>query len=370
MKNVHRLLEIDAIRGLAALSIVLFHYASSYKWTDYHLYHYFDYLEECVQIFFIISGFVILISIKNISRSLDFVASRFARIYPIYLLSVITTILITNIARFAKPRTENTYDIILNFFMLQDFLGGRSVNIVYWTLTLEISFYAIMLIVYRFRLVKYIDIICGLWLFIILLDIARAYLSSDSTTLLHLSTTKFSLLYPTQLGFLTFPNQPSNILVFLKDFIKTNFVLLQGRAVFFIAGIMLYQGKMLGFSLYRLALIILCILAKALDYASGTPRYSFIFFAAFVIIMYLVVTDRLKSLSIRPLIFLGTISYALYLTHLQVNWLIESLFVNIPPEISIIIKTLVAIIVASCLTFTIELPAMKLIKSQYKKILA
>lgn len=84
--------------------------------------------------------------------------------------------------------------------------------------------------------------------------------------------------------------------------------------------------------------------------------------------MYLIITEKLKNISIKPLIFLGTISYSLYLTHLQVNWLVQPLFDSIPPEISIIIKISIAIIVASLLTFAIELPAMKFIKSQYKKI--
>ncbi|HLO84754.1 MAG TPA: acyltransferase [Nostocaceae cyanobacterium] len=370
---MNRLLEIDAIRGLAALGIVLFHYASSHQWTGYHPYQYFHYLEECVQVFFIISGFVILISITRLSRSFDFIVGRFARLYPIYLISVITTILITNVARIAQPRTENIYDIIGNFLIFHGLLGEKSVNIVYWTLTLEICFYVIMLLIYRLKLVKHIDLICGIWAFIVLVDTIKGYTSADVGNLSLVAMNQpnqLEFVSANQLGVAAFSNQPLNlvnIVISLKEWIKINFLLLQGRAVLFIAGIMLYQCKTWGFSLYRIGIILLCILTKAFDYIPDTPWYSFLFFAFFVIMIYLVITDKLRSLSIRPLVFLGTISYSLYLIHLQVNWLIAPLFANLPIELSIIIKACIAIAVAGLLTYTIELPALEFIKSQYKK---
>jgi peptidoglycan/LPS O-acetylase OafA/YrhL len=374
MKNMNRLLEIDALRGLAALGIVLFHYASSHQWPSYHPYHYFDYLEECVQVFFIISGFVILISIERLNRTLDFVVNRVARLYPIYLISVITTILITHIIRIAQPRTESIYDLITNFLIFHGLMEAKSVNIVYWTLTLEISFYAIMLLIFKLKLVKRIDILCGCWIFFILLDTIRAHTSGSSANLMLITpeqTNYWELLYSHQVSLATFSIQPSQILVFLKNWVKTNFFLLQGRAALFIAGIMLYQGKKLGFSLYRIAIILLCIVTKAFDYSSATPWYSFLFFAFFVVVIYLIISDKLKILSVNPLIFLGTISYSLYLTHLQVNWVTGALFTNqLPIEIYIILKVFAAVMVASLLTFNVELPAMQLIKAQYKKKLS
>ncbi|PAX52348.1 acyltransferase family protein [Brunnivagina elsteri] len=148
MEKSKRLLEFDAIRGLAAFFIVLFHYGNPASWQNSHPFHYFFYLEEFVQLFFILSGFFILLSIKRIKRSLDFIIGRFARLYPVYWISVISTIVITNIAIFAKPRTDKIYDIILNFSMFQEFFGAKNINIVYWTLTLELLFYIIILIIY------------------------------------------------------------------------------------------------------------------------------------------------------------------------------------------------------------------------------
>ena len=159
----------------------------------------------------------------------------------------------------------------------------------------------------------------------------------------------------------------SNILGFIQDLIKGKFLLLGGRAVLFISGILLYQIKTFGFSQYRLGLIIFCIFTKAIDYSPDTPRYAFIFFALFIIIMYLAIYDKLPIIENKLFSFLGIISYALYLTHLQVKWLINPLISSIPQELGIMITTLVAIIVASILTFKVEQPIFVLIKSQYKK---
>ncbi|TAE60317.1 MAG: acyltransferase [Nostocales cyanobacterium] len=365
MKDTNRLIEIDALRGIAALAIVFFHYASSYKWADYHLYGYFRYLEEFVQIFFIISGFVILISINRLKRSLDFIIGRLARLYPMYLFSVITTVLITNVMGMATPRTENIYDIIRNCFLVQGFLGGESVNIVYWTLVLEIFFYIIMLTIYKLKAAKYIDIICGVWILIIVLNAVKAQLSIASNI--------FNIDYPTQIGVVVSPEllmlNISSFASSFKDSIKNNYILLQGRAMLFIAGIMLYQIKMQGGKWYRWVIIALCVTAKVLDYSSDAQIYSSVFFIVFLLLMYLATIGKLEILAIKPFLFLGSISYALYLTHLQIGWLFKSTFDIFPPEIAILIRASLAVVAASLLTSFIEIPGMNLIKSQYKKLM-
>lgn len=374
MKQSKRFLEIDAIRGLAALGVVLFHYASSYNWEPNHLYYYFDYLEQCVQVFFIMSGFVILISLKRIKRTLDFIASRFARLYPVYWLSAIATFLIANVIRISTPRTENISDVIINFSMFQEFLGVRNMNIVYWTMTLELAFYAIMIIFYRTRLLKHIDLICGAWLCIIFLDTIKGFMSvnfadiSPAIEIAYNGTNAMSLIHPHQLANFNISGF-SDILVFLKDYIKINFILIRGWASFFIAGIMLYRGQLLGFSAYRVGIIFTCILTEALDYSPDTPWYAFLFFAFFVTILYLSIIDKLTGLTKQPLIFLGSISYSLYLTHIQVGWLSGYLLnpFNIPPEILVIFRAVVAILVATLITRIVEKPAMDFIRKQYKK---
>jgi len=369
-----RLLELDAIRGLAALGIVLFHYASSYQWTVNHPYYYFRYLEEFVQVFFIISGFVILMSLTRLKRTLDFVVSRFARLYPGYWISVLITIIIVYALNLEEPRTRSLFEILANFSMLQGFIGVKNINIVYWTLALELAFYGIMLIIYRVRLLGKIDFIFGIWLTMVLLDTLKGNLAVSSLDFspalasldgggIYFDTTHSVQVISMKVGI------ASDTLGFLKDYIKTNFVLLGGRASLFIAGVMLYQGWQLGFAPHRVMMILVCILTEALDYSPDTPWYTFLFFASFVLVIYLAITDRIKTLALQPLVFLGSISYSLYLTHLPVNWVSRKFFSlwSLPSEIVLLVKVVLAILIATIITRLIEEPAMKYIKQLYKK---
>ena len=369
-----RLLELDAIRGLAALGIVLFHYTSSYKWPTDHIYYYFRYLEEFVQVFFIISGFVILMSFTKIKRTLDFIVGRFARLYPGYWISVATTIVIVYVLNLAQPRTENLFDILANFSMFHDFIGAKNINIVYWTLTLELAFYGIVIFLYKAKLLRKIDFIFGIWLTVILLDTLKANLALNSldfslaSSFLVGNGDHFKSAYSAQ-NISVNAGLAWDTLGFLKDYIKNNFILIRGKASLFIAGVMLYQGWKFGFVPHRVIMIIVCILVKALDYSPDTPWYACLFFTSFVLVIYLAITNRLKALAIKPLVFLGSISYALYLTHLQVSW-VSGKFLSLsdmPPEIVILAQVILAILIATIITRVIEEPAMKYIKRFYKK---
>ncbi|CDM95068.1 MAG: acyltransferase [Limnospira sp. PMC 1291.21] len=368
MNQSKRFLELDGIRGLAALAIVLFHYAGSYQWSPHNLYYYFSYLEEFVQLFFIISGFVILISFQRINNSIDFIMGRVFRLYPAYWFSVITTIVIAYISQ--RPlRSDNLYDILINFSMFQEMVGSRNINIVYWTMTLELAFYTIILILYQSRLLKYIDIICGIWLILIVFDIFRAYQSPElSLTIIGNLPSNQALVYPDIVGLFKWDNL-SEFISFIRNYIKFNFILLRGRAPLFIAGLILYQCQVNSVTIYRVFLIVACVLARALDYSPGTPKYAFIFFAIFVVILYLAHREKLRFVSTRILVFLGGISYSLYLTHIQSSWLfnwsLQSL--DIPPELSVIVRTIFAILVAYIVTIAIEKPALRFFRNQFKR---
>jgi peptidoglycan/LPS O-acetylase OafA/YrhL len=355
-----RLLEFDAMRGVAALCIVLFHFGSSYKWPTWHPFNQLHYLEQFVQLFFILSGFFILLSFKRIKRSLDFIAGRFARLYPVYWFSVITTILIT--FTIAKPRTDKIYDIVVNFSMFQELIGAKNVNIVYWTLTLELAFYIIILSLYKLKLIKHIEWICGFWIVVIFLNILKAYTSAPAIAAVPINSEhNFASAY-----YLSTISNDFSIFAFIKESLKSKFLLLGGRANLFISGIFLYQIKTFGFSKYRVGMIILCILTQAIDYSPNTPRYAFLFFSCFVILMCLAIAGKLAKFANESLVFLGTISYSLYLTHLQVQWLLHPLLAPIPNELGLIIKTVAAVLVAGLLTIKVEQPAFGMIKSYYK----
>lgn len=81
-----RLIELDALRGIAALSVVIYHYTTRYNSLYGHDSfldnNYFHYCSQGVQLFFMISGFVIFLTLNHIKKPMDFVISRFSRLYP------------------------------------------------------------------------------------------------------------------------------------------------------------------------------------------------------------------------------------------------------------------------------------------------
>ena len=82
-----RLLELDALRGLAALSVLCFHYTTRYTEffsPDHPTLFHVPWFKNGVQLFFIISGFVILMTLDKTKRPLDFFVSRISRLYPFY----------------------------------------------------------------------------------------------------------------------------------------------------------------------------------------------------------------------------------------------------------------------------------------------
>lgn len=93
-----RIKELDSLRGIAALMVVLYHYTFRFheKYSYSFLYDVFnfEYGHLGVELFFMISGFVIYMSIKNINSPLDFLKKRFYRLYPLFWLSLLFTSLV------------------------------------------------------------------------------------------------------------------------------------------------------------------------------------------------------------------------------------------------------------------------------------
>lgn len=147
-----RLRALDGLRLIAALMVAAYHYGgrggevtrawgSSAKHQFPMLHGYFAYGCLGVQVFFVISGFVICMS--GWGRPLkSFFASRAARLLPAYW----AAILIVS-AVFALPmvayKALSPSDTLVNLTMLQQPLGVDRVLGVCWTLWAEIRFYAL-----------------------------------------------------------------------------------------------------------------------------------------------------------------------------------------------------------------------------------
>jgi peptidoglycan/LPS O-acetylase OafA/YrhL len=98
-----------------------------------------------VELFFIISGFVILMTIERWWYVRDFAISRFTRLMPAFLaaLSLASALLILwpMPAPFAQP---TFWQFMANLTMAPMLFGQNVVDLPYWTLTYEMVFYIYM----------------------------------------------------------------------------------------------------------------------------------------------------------------------------------------------------------------------------------
>lgn len=162
----HRVNEIDLLRFIAALSVTLFHYSflggfigvsSGYS----PLSPVFIYGFLGVPLFFIISGFVILMSACN-SDLKRFFISRSARLYPAFWICCTITFFVTRNS--ATSNTNSFFDYLVNMTMLNELLGIVSIDGSYWTLIIEIKFYFFISIILFFRKIHLVQIVMTIWL--------------------------------------------------------------------------------------------------------------------------------------------------------------------------------------------------------------
>ncbi|WP_171165051.1 acyltransferase [Streptomyces sp. I05A-00742] len=164
-----RLAVLDGLRLVAALMVVVFHYTALRGGWDQnpddvfpHLRTFTRYGFVGVEVFFLISGFVICMSTWG--RSLgDFVVSRVSRIYPAYWFAIFLTAGV--ITLWPQVRSVENLDVVLtNLTMVQEAFGVWDVDGVYWTLFIELKFYVLFAIVVATGVTyRKCVLFCGIW---------------------------------------------------------------------------------------------------------------------------------------------------------------------------------------------------------------
>lgn len=146
--RTQRFRELDGLRGIAASAVVVYHLLGGYdgkfpdepasQWT-------FHWGAYGVQLFFMISGFVILMSARRAQRPVDFVISRVSRLYPAYWLAMAGTLLLAwGFGIYAAIHRPTVGEALANLTMVQRWLLVENVDQVYWTLAVEMQFYAVV----------------------------------------------------------------------------------------------------------------------------------------------------------------------------------------------------------------------------------
>lgn len=303
----NRFYLIQAMRGIAALWVVLFHIYKgeavvglTSHLPDFLTSAIFGYGSAGVAIFFVLSGFVICHSLhgKSIGFSgfLMFAARRSVRIDPPYWASIVLAIGIGMMIAIAKGESlavPSPGAVLLHMFYLQGLSDAPAIQIVYWTLVYEVQFY----LVYAFGL--------------FLKDALRRRGVAE--------TTAYWLVFSPLigLGFLSAAMEG-------KDWAPHGLFVDLWHG--FLLGVLAYEAGMLRQRTKLVLLLLLCIVttSKALfvDAVFGVPCV-----ATALLLLWAARSGWVQhGLASWPWQALGTVSYSLYLVHLPVLTLLTGVW--------------------------------------------
>lgn len=348
----HRLHALDGLRGVAILLVMGFHYfyhleSFYYKST---LYPYgetfsntliFKYGYMGVELFFIISGFVIAMTLESSRSVLDFVIRRFVRIWPALIISAILTFFLLNWseAPFALTRRQFWPNFLPSLtltptalwsglFPKVDFVTG-----VYWSLVVEIRFYMIAAILFwlfaRDRLAR------NLVIFTVVIYVARALLRRV---------------------------MPGYNGVFDALFIPDYMPWFAAGAVFY----ELYKERLTkAVALVMLAVMYAMIARISINYAviGRDPVIASTAALLFLGPFWLLSTRpaAVGFLEIRPLVWIGECSYSIYLYHYAVGMILISQIsktIGLGPQLLLVAAASLFVLMVGRISFaTVENPA-------------
>ncbi|WP_334313449.1 acyltransferase family protein [Psychrosphaera algicola] len=272
-----------------------------------------------------VSGFVIFWTLNRVNKPLDFIVSRVSRLYPAYWCAILITFLI--VAFYGLTGREvSSIDALINILMFHGYLKVPHVDGVYWTLTVELTFY--------------------FWMFVF-------YLKSGLG--------KAELVFSVLIGFSILH---SIALIDIPKPIYTIFIL--KYLPFFTAGICFYK-IINGINSFKRNVLVL--LFSLLSTVAIYSFKHFLVFAVFYIVFYLALSGRMKFLTFRPFVFFGGISYSLYLIHQNIGYVIINKFYAMQwePLFAICSSFIFCIIMATLMSEFIEKPFLRYIRDSYNQ---
>lgn len=144
---------IVALRALAALSVCLFHFTKGYMDENGWIRDFFRHGWMGVEVFFVISGFVIPYSLFQSNFRFKhyglFIKKRLLRIEPAYLISLLLILILNySISKtsffLGKEFSISSFDVLLHLGYLVEFFDAKWLNDVYWTLAVEFHYYILI----------------------------------------------------------------------------------------------------------------------------------------------------------------------------------------------------------------------------------
>lgn len=141
-----RLGWLDALRGVAALSVAVYHLALPFQWVPHgtSIPKYLDPGIFGVMLFFLVSGYIIPASLERRGDVRAFWLGRAFRIYPVVILVALASLVVLPRSHAVVAGSAFAHPLLAlagNGLLLQDLMGVGNALGVMWTLTYEMVFY-------------------------------------------------------------------------------------------------------------------------------------------------------------------------------------------------------------------------------------
>lgn len=332
-----KLNSLQILRAFAALSVLITHV---FQRTNYKPFgDYFLSGQYGVDIFFVLSGFLIYLTVNRHTNALEYLKKRILRIYPLYIFAFILYV-ITGTGKYQLDDNIITY--IQNILMLpwDKPIGYNSLVVgVAWSTVFEVFFYFLFFIVILIKLSKRWMLIFLPLIFVSAQALIRSNVIPENTPFL-----SFLLSLGGSVHLLMFV-----VGCFISEIFSSN------------------QIPHINKKLYA----ILLFLSLACTVLMLVVRYNFVL--SFCISSFLFLTlsqfERYFSLNLRnwfvkTFIHWGDISYSIYIFHIMIIKILIG-YLNVESTIVLLLFTSVTTIMLSSLTYMwIEKPFIDLSKKK------
>lgn len=334
--------QITFTRFLAAMAIVISHFNKDlFLYKINYISDIFLHANVGVSYFFILSGFIMIVAYhrKDKIEYFDYYRNRFARIYPLYVLGLLLYV-ITRYSNFSF------YKGFLYLFGLQSWIPGEAMilNFPGWSISVEFLFYLLFPWLYNYLYSKGNKSIWIITVIIWIITQVFCNLYSASSYYQGPHTESHELLY-------YFP------LMHINEFLAGNlaglyFVKNSGQKNYDVPVVIIF------------GLLLLSLIFLPLFYHNGLMAILFIPLIILISRNNGVLT---KIFSLKPLQYLGEASYAVYITHIPVLYILRELLKqgNYNFSIDIVFGIYIVVLVITCILFYqfIEKPLRDYLKS-------
>lgn len=294
-----RFLEVDGLRGIAALLVAVFHFDAISFFSD------IKFIENSwlfVDFFFVLSGFIIAFNyekrISDLNQLRDFILLRLGRLFPLHIVMVILFLIVellllvlsTMSASFSYSAFQGTryvLGLVLEFTLLHalPFFPDTSWNAPSWSISVEFAAYIAFGLVVLLSVTKFRRVVYGM---IILWFGYQLYVSP-----LSMESSHELAIYRCIFGFFV------GVLLY-KVYLHVSFNSLNSRALF---------------TFFECVALGVCIAyVSAAESFSSAKMASLVFFV--VIFPFLYGKGGISVvLRTRPFQMFGNLSYAVYMSH-------------------------------------------------------